>query len=667
MIKKIIYIAIITSIVLTAFLVSNSDARQVPFNQSKNKVFKIAGDSNFPPYEYIDENGNFTGFNVDIMRAIALATGADIQFYPMEWNEACDKLKNGEVDIIEGMKYTKDRDKIYDFSDAYLENSQSIFVLSGTEDINSFEDLRYKKVVVQQGDVAVLNLKVLDGVDIIYTSDQEQAINKLLKREVDAYIGNTLTGIYFLNKNGSKDEISIVGKALNITKYSIAVKEGDTETLNIINTGLKQIMKDDTYDKIYRKWFGQYVYSPVWQIKKLLFLALTVILIFTIVVLIFYKWNSSLKKEVDRQTYKINEANRILIKKNDRIKQERDFREEILNNIFSGVVTINRYGIITFTNKLAESILNVKSSSLLNKNYEDTLIKKIFLPDGLHQKTGKKEFITDDRKKYLNYKISLLSSSDKEMNETIIIFQDITEEKLMQETIRTKDKLHSLGNLVSSIAHEIRNPLTSIKTYAELIPKKYDNPKFRVMVSKDIPYEIDRLNTMINDLLEYSRPRKPFKERILLCDAIDSVLVLLRSKTEKADIKVFNEVGKDTYIFIDKNHFRQVLINILLNAIESMDKYDKKIIISSYIKDNKVYLSISDNGCGIASESIDKIFNPFYTTKPSGTGIGLFVSYQLMSENNGQIKVDSTPGEGTTFSIEFEKTEVDTFAQTFDS
>nr|WP_318011014.1 histidine kinase dimerization/phospho-acceptor domain-containing protein [Clostridium sp. FP1] len=198
--------------------------------------------------------------------------------------------------------------------------------------------------------------------------------------------------------------------------------------------------------------------------------------------LLFYKWNNRLKKEVNKQTREINNANDILVKKNIQIKLERDFR-------------------------------------------------------------------------------------------------DITEEKLMQENIRTKDKMQSLGNLISGIAHEIRNPLTSIRAYVELIPKKFDNPKFREMVSKDIPTEIDRLNSLINDLLEYSKPQKPYKEKTDLCEIVNKVILLLKNKLQTENIIIENNINKNIFVFIDKNQFRQVLINIVLNAVECLDKQDKRIII----------------------------------------------------------------------------------------
>lgn len=614
---------------------------------SKIKV-KVAGDNNFPPYEFLDENNNYTGFNVDIMRAVALVTGIEIEYYPMAWDEACDKLKKGEVDIIQGMRYTRDRDIFYDFSEAYLENSQSIFVLSSNDDIKRFKDLNGKRIAIQRGDVAISALYTLRHYTSIYTENQEEAIHQLIGGKADAFIGNTLTGVYLIDKMGIRDNVKIVGETLNTTQYSMAVKEGNTELLNIINKGIREIKRNGTYDMIYRKWFGRTVSYPIQFFRKLAVIAIMVILVFAAVMILFLRWNSMLKKEVDKRTLQI--------------KRERDFREKLLNRIFSAIITINKDNIITFANEPAAKILDMELDKLIGLDYRQTNIKDLFSTDGLSGESIEKEIQINGRKVYINYRAQIIHNMD-DNEEIIVIFRDITEEKLMQESIITKDKMQSLGNLITGIAHEIRNPLTSIKAYTQLIPKKIDDAKFRDKISKDIPQEIDRLDKLVRDLLEYSKPRKPFMEKINLYEAVDNALLLLKNTLEEKLIKAEIYIDKDITVQFDRNHLQQILINIILNAIESMDKEDKKIIINGENRQDTVYLSIKDNGCGMDKNILSKIFNPFFTTKANGTGLGLYVSYQLLLQNNGGINIDTVEGEGTTFTITFNKTGDDIYAE----
>ncbi|MPM76667.1 Signal transduction histidine-protein kinase AtoS [bioreactor metagenome] len=225
--------------------------------------------------------------------------------------------------------------------------------------------------------------------------------------------------------------------------------------------------------------------------------------------------------------------------------------------------------------------------------------------------------------------------------------------EMANESLRKKDRMESLGILMAGIAHEIRNPLTSIKTYAELLPKKYDNPKFREMISKDIPYEIERLNSLINELLEYSKPKKAFKENVNIYEIIEKILALIGNKIQKESVKINIDIPKDVFVYADKNHLKQIIINLILNGIEAINKEEKSINISSMESLGKTYLMIEDNGCGMDKEELNKIYDPFYTTKASGTGLGLFVCYQLMEENNGKIHVSSSKDEGTSFILEF--------------
>ncbi|PRR76881.1 Virulence sensor protein BvgS precursor [Clostridium liquoris] len=623
-------------------------------NKDKQPVLKVAGDINFPPFEYMDENGVYTGFNVDIIRAISIVSGVDVQFYPMKWEEACEKLKAGEIDLIQGMKYTEDREKYYDFSKGYLQNTQLIFVLSQNDNIDDYEKLSGHRVAVQEGDVAISNLKTLPKVNIVYTKDQEEAFKKLLNGEVDAYIGNSLTGVNYINKLNARNKIKIVDTPLNPTDYAIAVRKGDRKTLNLINKALKEIKDNGTYEITFRKWFGYDINYPKWYVQNVSKIALLIIVIFAIALLAFYEWNDLLKEEVQKQTHKIKETNIALLKKNQQINEEKEFREQILNKMFNGIITINRDGIISFINTAALNMLNLNVDCVMGKNYKQTILKDIFFLDSMEKKNVENEVNISGNKMYINYKINLLNNNDKYNWETIISFRDITEEKLAQEAIRTKDKMQSLGTLLSGIAHEIRNPLTSIKTYAELIPKKYDNPKFREMISIDIPKEIERLNSLINDLLEYSRPRKPFKENINLLESLNEILLLIKDKALKNNVDIKINVGKDIHIFMDKNHLKQVMINLILNSIESMDKKYKVINIYTKIEGKKIVLYVEDNGCGIDEKDMDKIYNPFYTTKANGTGLGLFVIYQLLLENQVSISLQSYKNQGTKFLLEFQ-------------
>ena len=217
----------------------------------------------------------------------------------------------------------------------------------------------------------------------------------------------------------------------------------------------------------------------------------------------------------------------------------------------------------------------------------------------------------------------------------------------MREQLSRKDKMESLGNLVAGIAHEIRTPLTSIKTFAELITTKYDNPSFRSTFGQYVPQEVERLNTIVNDLLDYARPRQPFFTAIQLLQLLNSILPLFRGRFEAEFLSVTINISETTEVYADKHQLQQILINILLNAVEAQkDLAEPFIRIYELDSGETVTVVIEDNGAGIDPSSLNLIFDPFFTTKSNGTGLGLAISYQLMQENHGEIWAESVSGGG---------------------
>ncbi|MFO7153246.1 MAG: ATP-binding protein, partial [Bacillota bacterium] len=224
----------------------------------------------------------------------------------------------------------------------------------------------------------------------------------------------------------------------------------------------------------------------------------------------------------------------------------------------------------------------------------------------------------------------------------------IATEKQLIEKIAHKDKMEAIGNLAAGIAHEIRNPLTSIKTFVELLPQKYDNPLFREKISYFVPREIERLNSLLNTLLDYARPRKSLQQTENLLDLVRNTLVLFGTMFEENKIRIAVEIDPDLKVFVDRQQIQQVFINVIMNAVEATEGVSEpKILIAAEQKAKEVIIVFQDNGMGIENDNLRKIFDPFFTTKPTGTGLGLAVSYQILKENMGRIWVESKPGEGT--------------------
>ncbi|MED1952010.1 transporter substrate-binding domain-containing protein [Brevibacillus centrosporus] len=633
----------------------------VPSEVQQDKVIRIAGDNNFPPFEYFGSSGVFSGFNVDIMNAISIETGMRIEFVPLPWNEALEALRDGQVDAIQGMKYSPARDKVYDFSNPYFLSSQGIFVRKENMHIFELGDLNGRKVSIQKGDIAIDQLRDHRLIKFIETDSQEEAVQLLLDGQVDAFVGNRITGQYFLQRNNQQGQIKIVGDPINPTDYGVAVLPKNAQLLTEINKAISKIKQNGTYDKIERKWFGEYIMPSTLNMERLrLYLEWGSGTGLLIVMGILW-WNRMLKREVKRRTAQIHTINRQLEEKMTLLEENVQFQQQLLNSTYSFYVTLNQSGKIFLMNSKAVHFLQVKHP-LIGMPMNGTILAE-FIPEShvddvlregstyLEQEIIWEQQVDGQAKQLvIRYNIFPIFNKAKEITGVIINFQDVTKQKDMDKKLESEHRLRSLGQLILGIAHEIRNPLTSILTYTQLLPTKFDNPKFRDFFAQQVPNEILRLNDLVNDLLEYARPKPPNPSRFRADELMEAVLALCSQKIKEKNIHVTTSLPSELCIVADVNQTKQIWINIVLNAIESMDEQGK-LDIRGYSEGQMGVIEVADNGHGMSPEDKYRIFEPFFSTKANGVGLGLSITYQLLKENGGTINLTSQLGHGTTMII----------------
>ncbi len=261
----------------------------------------------------------------------------------------------------------------------------------------------------------------------------------------------------------------------------------------------------------------------------------------------------------------------------------------------------------------------------------------------------------------LNEKIFLLSIFPVKLdNEDARIFtlKDITEMRRLREQLYYSDKLASIGRLVSGVAHELNNPLTGIIGYTELLKMKVKDED--ILHSLDKIYQsAEKCRSIVENLLTYSRQRPPENTLIFINDLIDSTIELRTYWLRQNDVRIIRDYGELPPIKGDPQQLQQVFLNILMNAeyaVKEAGRMEKIIEFKTYYdkEQNKIIVKISDNGTGITPDVLPKIFDPFFTTKPvdKGTGLGLSITYSILKQHGASISVESTPGEGTTFTVE---------------
>ncbi|MHA0856615.1 two-component system sensor histidine kinase NtrB [Paenibacillus sp. CMAA1364] len=342
--------------------------------------------------------------------------------------------------------------------------------------------------------------------------------------------------------------------------------------------------------------------------------------------------------------------------------QLKDRYENILEHLDCGIILFNASGRIRYINMKMARIFEVSSSSLigcsltqllrhqhLNRSTKRRLLS--IYKEAIFNRKANHELCDNEGRHWL---INITYGEDMD-GDFLFSAKDVTNYKKMEESAYQNDKLAMLGKISASIAHEIRNPLTSIRGFMQLLRselKQLGKDEY----AKIILSEIDRANDIISEFLNSSKPSMPNKTIVNVSSLLNQVILLSESEALMKGCQIFlHNVQGFAFILVDMKQIKQVLLNIIKNAMDAMDDVVKsdggKIEVYTSMVDDHVRIHVSDNGKGMDRNTMLRLFEPFYTTKDSGTGLGLSVSYGIINNHGGVISVESEEGKGTQFMI----------------
>jgi two-component system sensor histidine kinase PilS (NtrC family) len=329
------------------------------------------------------------------------------------------------------------------------------------------------------------------------------------------------------------------------------------------------------------------------------------------------------------------------------------FNREVVESLPSGIFTTDIQGNVLIFNRTAEKITGIKKDFIIGQRI-DSVLPDFEFPFF----EGRKEDIikVDGVQKIIGVGISMLRGIDESPKGFIGIFQDLTQLKRLEAEMKQKEKMAAIGELSSNIAHEIRNPLASLKSSIEMlkedsVPKNYKDRLMEIAIN-----EMERLDRIVSDFLMYSRPTNPEFKVFDLHGLLDETLELLKNvEQNKGHISIKKNYSGKVEIKADPQKMRQVFWNLGLNAVEAMPG-GGELIVTTRNTERVVEISFKDFGNGIDKKDIEKIFYPFFTTKEHGTGLGLAIAYRIIEEHKGIINVSSSSGMGTVFEIILPKT-----------
>ncbi|MBM9615209.1 PAS domain-containing protein [Desulfobulbus rhabdoformis] len=335
----------------------------------------------------------------------------------------------------------------------------------------------------------------------------------------------------------------------------------------------------------------------------------------------------------------------------------RAFAAEIVRSLPVGMVVVGKTKRVLYINEVACSLLSV-TRSLAEKKSLDQLLPAQLVPllseerpatarDGLEITLNREQ----QEPAVVQVRTSTVHSEEGHSLGFMCILQDVTQLRALERGLRQKEKLAAIGDLAAGIAHEIRNPLSSIKGYVTYFGSLFDKGSENREAAAIMAGEVDRVNRVISELLEFARPSDLKIKPTNLQTLIDHALRITSHDLQGAGVEVNLQYPTEPPILdLDPDRMTQVLLNLIINAAQAMPD-GGRLSISVQQENSGLKLMVADTGKGICAEEKNNIFNPYFTTKKNGTGLGLAIVYKIVEDHGGRIAVQSTPGEGTTISL----------------
>ena len=348
------------------------------------------------------------------------------------------------------------------------------------------------------------------------------------------------------------------------------------------------------------------------------------------------------------------------------------YTENILRSIAAGVITIDKHGYIVTWNKRAEEIVNLRAAQVIGRHYSE-FIKLLQVDLHNREETMRMVELTAQTGKvftrnqlcyhtpqgdetYINLSASQLRSEAGDYLGVVVVFEDVTNEVQMKEEVERVSKLAETGQLAANIAHELRNPLSSIKGAAQLLRKELptdimtEHGEFLDMIVQ----EVNGLDRIATEFLEFSRVTPPEMRPVEVNAMLARLLQFMSAYLSDQEVQVVqNFASYLPELSLDRSQVEQVIKNIIINAVQAMPHGGTLTVTTRrHQQTDVVDIDFSDTGVGIPANKLDKICAPFFTTKTKGTGLGLAIVRKIVETHGGRLLIRSTPGEGSLFTIQ---------------
>ncbi len=344
-----------------------------------------------------------------------------------------------------------------------------------------------------------------------------------------------------------------------------------------------------------------------------------------------------------------------------RLRRVEAFRDMLISSMPVGLIATDNRGKIILYNRSSQEFTGITekqamgSDAVVFQNIPE--ISEAFRSSGGSEVSGylREVHVQNEAGASHTLQLNRLSIVDREKRPlgTLLLMQDLSQVKKLEEELRRNERLAALGKMAAGVAHELRNPLSSIKGLALVLRSRFNEANQDRETADILVQEVERLNRSISELLDYARPQSLQKKAVDIRELLHKAVSLIRIDAEAAGVNLTSSFQANLpTVQADEDKLTQVFLNLLINAIQAMDEEGGKLNVQVGATDRKVEIVVTDTGCGISKEDLSHVFDPYFTTKPAGTGLGMAMSAKIIEEHGGEISLRSKVGQGTTVVVE---------------
>lgn len=618
--------------------------------------------NNYPPYSFLDESGIDVGYNFDITRAVSAAIQEKFEIRVGPWVEIREALENGEIDAIAGMLYSEERDRILDFSAPYTNMHQAIFVHDNNPIIETKDDLVGKRIVVQRGDIMhdyVLENQLDQNLTVV--ESQTEALGLLIKGDHDLALLAQLPGLHYRNELGLLS-IDTTGPLLLSLPYGFAVQQGNSRVLHLLNEGLATLGETGGHKAIYDRWFGS-LSSTEERVAEILKITAIAVVSVVVLVILFAIWLRVLRRQVEQRT-------------NDLLNQS-----QITTRMQEGAMLIRNSDFsIIYANPAFEKMFGYEPGEMVgklvselnssnNQNPEEVrgAIAKGILEHGIW--SGEVVCVRKDGSDFSGWVTSSTFQHPVHGEVGVSINRDITARKRLEREILQTQKMETIGTMTGGVAHDFNNLLATIMGSLELLRDDLSDAEQLSLINTGISATQHGAN-LTRNMLAFAR-RASLEPSVVQLNTLVNETRNWAGRTLPSSIEVKTKLFPGLWpIKVDVSSTESSLLNMILNARDAMPEGGALTIETANVRIDEAYLderqeklepglyvklAVSDTGHGIPDETLEHIFEPFFSTKVpgAGTGLGLSMIMGFMQQSGGTVQVYSELNVGTTFKLYF--------------